>query len=177
MAQIEDGTGAGFRAKVDKKNRLTAKAVVLPEIHDESDGGNAYSWVSGTFDYAAADTILLVKNTGEDKLDIEGVWLSGDTDTRVEIHLVTADVTVAGTTIVGVNLNTGSANTASAEAARNETGNTQGSIIWSGEIHATQNPLFVPLYGSVILAKNKSIGVDYVTNGAACDVTILGFFD
>lgn len=104
--QLEDGKGTGYKASVDVKNRLLTKSVVLPEIHDTSDGGDSYAWASGTYNYAAGDTILLLKNTGS-KLDIQGVWLSADADTRVVIHFPTTEVTVTGTTITGVNLNTG----------------------------------------------------------------------
>ena len=171
----DPNTQAG--AAVDTKFRLKTKTITSLEIHDASDDGNAYSWASGTYDYDAADTILLIKNTGDAVLDIQGIWLSGDTDTVVQVHLVTDDVTVAGTTITGTNLNTSSSNVAAASAARDETGNTQGNLIWTAEIYAASGPVYINLLGAVVLAKNKSIGVDYVTNGAACDVTIWGFFD
>ena len=159
-----DGQSLGFVVSVDE-------ARFVSEKH-----GRTYSWASGTYNYIAADTILLVKNTGSPLLYVDGVWLSVDTDTRVVIHLPTAEVTVAGVTVTGVNLNTSSGNVAEASAAQDETGNTQGGVIWSGEIHAAQAPVFIPFGGAVILAKNKSIGVDYVTVGTACDVVIIGHY-
>lgn len=175
--QLIDGKGSGKLAEVDSKNRLRGKSVTLPEIHDESSNGNAYSFASGTYNYTGAETILLVKNTGTTELVIVDIWLSVDTDTRAVIHLPITEVTPTGTAITGTNLNTGSANTADATAKQNETNNTQGSIIWSGEIYAINGPVKVEFYGAVALAKNKSIGVDYVTTGGACDVTILAFFE
>lgn len=176
--QLEDGKGRGFKSEVDAKQRHQVKAITLPEFHDASDDGNSYSWTSGTYNYTGVDTILLVKNTSDTlDLHIEGIWLSVDTDTIAAIHLVTADVTLSGTTITGTNLNTGSANVAPAEAARDEVNNTQGSLIWDAEIYAVNGPVYIPLEGAVRLTKNKSIGVDYVTTGGACGVTILGFFD
>jgi hypothetical protein len=137
--------------------------------------GLSFSWASETYDPDAGDTILLVKNTSSTlDLHIDNVWLSCDTDTRVVIHLVTADVTVAGTTITGINLNTGSTAVAEASAARDETGNTQGSVIWSGEIYAAGPPVEVDFRSAVILNTDKSIGVDFVSASTAGDVTIMG---
>lgn len=173
----EDGKGSGFKAGVNSENRGLVHAVSVGELrHVAGEFARSYIWASGTYNYDAADTILLVKNIGVPLLHVDGVWLSVDTDTRVVIHLPTAEVTVAGVTVTGVNLNTSSGNVAEASAAQDETGNTQGGVIWSGEIHAAQAPVFIPFGGAVILAKNKSIGVDYVTVGTACDVVIIGHY-
>lgn len=177
--QIEDGKGTGRTTLVDADNKLGVRATIVTEMHEVSTvKGKGFMWASGTYNYDANDTILLVKNTSsDDLLEIEGIWLSGDTDTRVIIHIVTTDVTLSGTTITGTNLNTGSGNVAEATAARDEVNNTQGSIIWSGEIMAGDSPYYVNLAGAIILAKNSSIGVDYVTAGTACDVTIMGAYE
>ncbi len=166
-----------IRGTGNSQGRLRIKAVVLDAIYDESDDGNTYSWSSGTYDYTGLDTILLVKNTSNNRLDIQGIWLSTDTDTRVIIHLPITEVTVTGITVTGTNWNTGSAKTATADAARNETNNSQGNIIWSGEIYGNSGPIYINFLGSIILTKNKSIGIDYITTGTACDVTICGFFN
>lgn len=177
MALIEDGIGKGFKARVDSKNRLRSHVVDEPEMHAASEDGDAYAWASETYDPAAADTILLVKNTGNPNLHIEFVYLSTDVDTVATIHLPTTEVTPTGTAITGTNFNTGSSNVAEASAIRDETNNTQGNVIWSGEIYAASGPYRVDLQGALILAKNKSVGVDYVADVAACDVTIFGFFN
>ena len=178
MALIEDGTGKGFRAQVDSQSRLRTHAVAESDLHAISEDGDAYSWSSGTYDPGAADTILLVKNTGNTPLHIEGIWLTTDVDTRVVIHIPTSEVTpTSATTPVGTNLNTSSSNVAEATAKQNETNNTQGAIVWAGEIYAASGPFYVDFQGSVILAKNVSIGVDYVADVAACDVTIIGFYE
>ena len=103
--------------------------------------------------------------------------MSIDTDSVATIHLPVTEVTPTGTAVTGVNLNTTSQNVAEATAIRDETDNTQGSVIWSGEVYAASGPFCVDFDGAVILGKNKSIGVDYVTEGAACDVTIIGYYE
>lgn len=175
---ISDGAGKNGDAQVNDDQRLNVSSVVETEFEFISKNKEkAFIWVSGTYDPAANDTILLIKNTSStEDLHIDGIWLSTDTETRVIIHLPTTDVTVAGTTITGTNLKASSSNVAEASAARDETGNTQGNIIWSGEIQATGAPYFIDLSGALILGKNNSIGVDYVADVAACDVTISGHY-
>jgi hypothetical protein len=176
---IEDGRGSGIKAGVNADGQLSVRAVVENLLsHNSQDHGLAFSWASGIVNGVAGATVLLVKNTGDKDLHITEIGLSTEIDTRVVIHLVTANVTLAGdATIVGTNLNTGSSNVADAGARTNETGNSQGAIIWSGEIMAAENTLIVPMHDAVILAKNKSIGVDYVIDVAVAEVTIFGNFD
>ena len=175
--EIEDGGNTSNTAKVDPKGRLSVKAVTEPEIENSSDtDGKAYSWASQTYDPAAGDTILLLKNPSDDDLHIENISLSADVDTRVVIHLPTVEVTPTGTAVTGTNVNTGRSTVAEATAIRDETDNSQGDVVWSGEIHAAQNPHLVGLMGALILAKNKSVGIDYVADVGACDVVIYGHF-
>lgn len=175
---LESGKGTGFKAEIDSDQRLVTRSIVETDFEYISDQkGESYVWASGTYDPDAGDTILLVKNTSATKeLHIDSVWISTDTETRVVIHLPTTNVTVAGTTITGVNCNTSKNNVADAEAARDETGNSQGDVIWSGEVQAASDPYHINWAGACILAKNKSIGVDFVSATTACDVTITGHY-
>ena len=178
MVQIEDGTGTGSKAKVNADFHLLTTAGVETELsHVSKERGQAYVWASGTYDPGAGDTILLLKNTGDKGLHIAMIWLSSDVDTRVVVHLPTTEVTPTGTTITGVNMNTGSSNVAEATAIRDETNNTQGDIVWSGEIQAAGDPFAIDLEDALSLAKNKSLGVDFVADAAACDVTFMGHFE
>jgi hypothetical protein len=175
---IDDGAGKNGSAQVNEDLQLSTFSINETEFEFVSkEKGLAFIWSSGTYDAAAGDTILLIKNTSTtNNLHIDGVWLSSDTETRVVIHIPTSDVTVAGTTITGTNLNTSSSNVAEASAARDETGNSQGNIIWSGEIQAAGDPYFIDFSGALILGVNKSIGVDYVADVAGCDVIISGHY-
>ena len=175
--QIEDGKGSGSRVGVSE-NRLLVKALVESDLSHSAGEGHAYSWASGTYDPDAGDTILLVKNTSKTfDLHITQIWISTDVETRAIIHLPTSEVTVTGTAISGINLNTGSSNVAEASAARNETNNTQGDIVWSGEVQATSDPYLLKPLGALIIAKNKSIGVDLVSAATAADITIWAHFE
>ena len=130
--QIEDGKGSGNNVEVNSDKQLVVLAITKNELKFVSQNkGLAFSWASGTYDPDAGDTILLVKNTSATKeLHIKSITLSCDTETRAVVHLPTTDVTVTGTTITGTNLNAASSNVAEASAAKDETGNSQGNIVW-----------------------------------------------
>ncbi len=176
--QIEDGLGRGFVAQVASEGHLVVDALTTTGMAHISDAhGLSFTWSSGTYDAAAGDTILLVKNTSTTRnLFIIAITLSADVETRVVVHLPTTEVTPTGTAVTGVNLNSTSSNAALATAIRDETNNSQGGIVWAGEIQATSEPYSVPTFGAIIIGQNDSIGVDYVADAAACDVTIYGFF-
>lgn len=178
---IDDGSGKGFSARVNSDGHLVIDAITLEEItHVSDEHGLAFSWSSGTYaPSATGDTILLIKNTSTTRaLFIKDVYLSTAAETRVIIHLPTVEVTPTGTAITGTNLNTLSSNVAETTAIRDETDNSIGGIIWSGEIPIVGTPYKVPFDGAVILGQNKSIAVDYVADpGTVCDVTITGWFE
>jgi len=179
MTVIKDG-GSGTTAKVDSEGNLRTVAITQSEIEHVSETEElAFSWVSGTWNPEAADTILLVKNTSSDEtLHIKSIWMSTDADTLAQIHIPTSDVTVAGdTVIVGTNLNAASTKVADASAATNETGNAQGNIIWEQEIFALNGPTVVDFDGAIVLGQNQSIAVDYVSATAVVGVTIIGYYE
>ena len=175
--QILDGTGGGHVAGVDGKNRLQTFSVVESELHDAAETGQAYTWASNTYDPDQDDTILMLKNTGNADLHITDMWISSDADTRVIVHLPTSEVTMAGTSITGINLNTGRNDVADADARRDETGNTQGDPIWTGEVFAIGDAVHIEWGGALILAKNKAVGVDFTVAATAADVVFWGFFE
>ena len=124
----------GNNAGVNDDLQLQTRAVSVSAIHEASLNGQAFSWNTPTYDPDALDTALLVRNdSSTKKLVIEKVYFRCDTATAFDIHIVTASFTIAGTNAVtGVCLNQSSPTVADATAYGDETGNTQGSIIWTG---------------------------------------------
>jgi hypothetical protein len=137
--------------------------------------GRAFSWTNATYDYDAADTILLVANThtGGWKLNIERVDITSDTATQVDIHCP-AYPTLAGTVVTGVNLNRDASDTAVALAYCDETGNSQANVINSFKVVAN-TPTIVEL-PEIRLGYQKCIAVDFVTAGTAGWVTVWGYY-
>ena len=165
---------------------ITGRSIAQPEyttqknhlLHSSVVDGQAYSWTNATYNYDAADTILAVQNTSTThNLHIDQIWCHGDTTTRVIVHATSEDgFTIAGTTVTGVNLNRASSNTAAATAKADETGNTQGNIIWAGSIPA-DNATPVAIGLGVILYLNDAIAVDFTDDGGEALVTIIGHYE
>lgn len=175
MTSIKSGD-SGDVAHVNKLKELSTRATVRTEQETISEkGGLAFSWSNVTYNYTAADTILLVKNTSPKKLHITEVSISGDTTSEWIIHCPTG-VTPAGTAVTGVNLNRDSGNVAEATAKGDETDNTQANIVWHGNVLANTTHE-IEFQGALVLASADSIGVDVVTVGAAAYVTIIGYYD
>ena len=166
-------------AKVNADGFLAVRAVVDPELAHASEIGDAYSYTSVTQALNAAETGLLVKNTDVKPLRFEAAWLSVDTDTRVQIHYPTTEVTSPDGVNAGeVNLNTGEANDGDRAVAKtDETTNAQGDIFWSGEIMAADSPYEVDLRGAPRLIKNRSIAIDAVGSVGAFDFVLHGHFE
>jgi hypothetical protein len=167
MADI--GRSASLPEYTTGKNHLLHSSVV---------DGQAYSWTNATYNYDAADTILAVQNTSTThNLHIDQIWCHGDTTTRVIVNATSEDgFTIAGTSVTGVNLNRSSSNVAAATAKADETGNTQGNIIWAGSIPA-DNATPVAIGLGVILDLNDAIAVDFTDDGGEALVTIIGHYE
>ena len=167
-------------AEVTKENQLLVLAAVESEFDYISETtGEAFIWTVETYNYAGADTILLVKNIhATKKLHIEKMFLQGDTETEVEIHVPTTAFTIAGTNIVvgqGLNRTFDLDATAYASAFDDETGNTQGDVIERKRILADIEKE-VNFNGALILNTGKSIGIDFVTVGGEAHVSIWGYY-
>lgn len=176
MSRIQDGTGNGFWARVTREFMLRVYAQVESEIsHVSENDGLAFSWSNVTYDYDAADTILLVKNTSPTRnLIIEDIVYGGDTATIVTIHLPTCD-SPTGTAIVATNVKPKSGATAEATAIGDETTNAQANIYRNFFIGAAESKVY-NTEGAVILGLNDCIAIDFVTNGAAAYCSITGYF-
>jgi len=172
---IEDGTGSGQSVGVSE-NRLDTSARTNPRIaYIARDRQESYTW-SHSYDYDAADTILLVSNSSTtQRLYIHMIFIGADTATEWTVHSP-AYPTLAGTVITSVNTSRVSGKTADAEAYGDETGNTQANVIVSGFLVANSTTILPPS-GSIILGYHDCIAVDLVTAGTKGTVTIAGYYE
>lgn len=175
---IKDGKGKGFEAEVTGENQLSVRAVVIPEIeHESEENGQAYNWSSDLVNIDANDTVLLVKNTSDNRLHIDSVSVNnGSTASEFTVHLPTTEVTPTGGTLVtGTNLNTASSNVADAVARSDEENNTQGNVIATRWLSVDSGER-IPTPG-LILGKNKSVAVDVVETTTEVAATIIGHYE
>jgi hypothetical protein len=142
--------------------------------------GLAFSWSNATYDYDASDTILGVENNSATRdLKIKRILITGSTATEFIVH-ASSGVTMAGTAVTGVNLNRNSNNTADATAIGDETGNGQAAASYSGRLltgrFANNGIVDIAVDGAIVLPNDHNIGVDFVTNGTAANVTVWGYY-
>jgi hypothetical protein len=118
---------------------------------------------------------MLVANESKDRqLVIDKILIGGDTANVATIHSP-AYPTLAGTAVTGVNLNRDSNKIADATAIADETGNTQANVI-SNVYLVAATELQVDVDGAIVLGEHDCLGVDFVTDGAAAYVTIVGHY-
>ena len=173
--QIEDGKGRGTHAFVDNGRLETSSRSNPRYAYISRDEGDSYTW-SHSYNYDAADTILLVSNSSTTKkLYIHAIFVGSDTSTQLTVHSP-AYPTLDGSAVTGVNANRTSGKTASAEAYGDETGNTQANVLFQGFVigNATAQ---LPPSGAVILGYHDCIAVDLVTAGTMGIVTIAGYYE
>lgn len=185
MGQNQILGGNGNVVNVNSRKQLLTHAIAVSPIHEASFLGNAYSWTAISADIVAGETGLLVQNIATSKiLVIDRMYLWTDTAAQLKIHCpVTA--TFAGTGVVGNNLNRRFSNNAPANAFADETAN---AFVAGNVIETVYSPLAVnaqittafavqiDFKGAVILGANDSIAVDIVTETAAYEITIVGYF-
>ncbi|KKL11054.1 hypothetical protein LCGC14_2549640, partial [marine sediment metagenome] len=107
MGFIEDGTGSGIKAKVNKLNQLVVRSIVELDInHIAERFSESYFTQAIDAGPVAGEYTLYFKNTSEKDFIINA--LDGYvTDTNVVWLLVEATGTTTGTEIVPVNFNIG----------------------------------------------------------------------
>ena len=182
--QLVSGGGSSM-ASVNTRNQILTRSIMIPAIHEASLLGKAYSWTAISADIVAGETALLVSNTSNlENLVISRAYLWADTACQIKVHCPAAAV-FTGTEVVGNNLNRNFANNAPAVAFADETANAfvAGNVIETVYSYLAVNAQVTTSVGipidfkdAVILGENNAIAVDTITENAAFEVTIVGYF-
>jgi len=172
--EITDGTGGGYSAKVDFRNRIYTETVQKEEYAEAAEFGNAYTINSGyvTLTGASATSgILFVKNNGDADVIIDRVNLSvkdsaGTTQTHGRFIFYRNPGSMTSGTSVSVssnNLNFGSSNTldVTTERGQNSASFTSISEVFGSPVVPLQNLTFIS--SVVTLPKGSSVGFSFVT--------------
>jgi hypothetical protein len=129
---FEDGTGKGYKAKVDANNRLHTQAVTETEALHATEEGDAYNINSGNISLSAAGSLLYIKNNEDKDLVVETVIIGQGTGTVSDSGEVTitandtaGDLITDGTAVTyNANRNFGSSKTLTADAYKGKSGGT-----------------------------------------------------
>lgn len=176
MSMIEDGTGAAFRAHVNKRNMLRTYATIESEVsHHSENFGDAYIWTASA-DINATDSILWLRNDSTTQsLIIDTIWVTSNVAGSWFIYCP-VNATPDGTTVTGVNLNRRSGNVALATAKRDNTTASLANYIFYGHNLALET-VPVDFRGSLILGYLDCVAVDITTEPTVlAQATILGYY-
>ena len=174
---IEDGTGHGYKVRVDGDNRLRVYAVIEDHItHSSENEGNSYIWTA-TADWGADKNALWLRNDNTSLyLAIESISVSPAAACQIEIGVGSGN-TVAGTVVAGQNMNLGSGNVAEATCRHTNTncdasaGLTVIKTFWG----AVQNN-HIDYKGALILDYLGEVAVGLITDVGSTSVTITGYY-
>lgn len=162
---------SGTPVEVSELGQLLVDAAVKSAISAYASIGRAFSWASTKHDILINETVLLIKNTYDNKhLIIDKIITAGESASFF-VHLPYV-ATFSGTAITGVSLDSDWNSDDNADVYQHETGNTEGSVI----IRSTA-PGILDIGGAIRIGSGKCIAVDYETEANNSSVTILGHFE
>ena len=166
--QIEDGTGAGYLAKVSTENRLYADSIIRTEREEQAISGEAYLIGSGfvTLTSANASAVLYFQNDNDFSLVITRYLVAvrastGGTTNHVQGIIYKNPTGISGgsgSPVLAPNVNFGSSNTLTltseigAEAATLTSGTAFASVVAPVETLTTET-------AATIVPKGSSLGV------------------
>lgn len=171
--QILDGTGAGYRVKVDSNNRMHTYSVIESSSAYASESGNAYNFNTGsiTLTSASKSGVFYLKNNGDNAIVIENLFYilgnstggSGNVLISVRRNPTTGTL-ISGASameIAGVNRNFGSSKTLSVNAYKGAEGSTitDGTKILETILNQTAQRIALSA-GDIIMPKGSSISIE-----------------
>jgi hypothetical protein len=184
---IEDGTGKGYNAKVNKRNQILAETVSSTIVEDASSNGNSYNINTGTITLTSdsKSAVLYLKNNGANDIVIAQIGYlfgnsaggSGDASAEVIKNPTTGTlISSASDVAINTNKNFGSSNTITVDAYKGS----EGDAITDGEV--AYYSLFKAIggytinTGSIVIPKGTSIGVNIIPQSGNTSMSFQCFF-
>ena len=174
--EIEDGTGDGYRVKVDKCHRMETKSVAFSESAQVSrEDGLTFLWTS-SYSASTGDEVIYIKNTSATKnLIIDKATVNSVLTGLFELNEVSG--TAAGTVDTGANANRTSSNAAEASSFGNAavTGLTPGVRIDMARVPAAGRAT-MELNDVLILGLGDAVAITYTGSTGIIDIIITGYY-
>ena len=171
------GTGNNISAKVNPEGRLKVVAVsVGPEYHINIDHELAFD-IQFTTTVSPSATFLYIKNTDDDPLILENMFVTTDTDDEIYVYRNPSGTPTGGNIITPTNSNFGSNKAATGTF---EYGDDIGGIT-NSQLHNTL-PIFTGENNAfrfrnwIILPQNASISFYMESGGNTIDVSLPLFY-
>lgn len=170
--QLIDGTGKGYRGRIDANNRVHTQSVINDESLHSSEKGDAYNINTGLISINGNATLQYIKNNEDKDLVIEaiaigsfeGITHSDDPYITLVRNPTGGDLITDATAVsMNQNRNFGSSKTLTAD---NYKGKVSGTLTGGNDIAILQvNPATRSYYGiNFILPKGSSLGIKLTAN-------------
>jgi hypothetical protein len=177
---IEDGSGDGYRAKVDGANRLFVSSISESlEHHTNTIHGDSYNLIFSLTATTSGSCVLYIKNSGDENIIFESIMLRSASLEIVEIKINNVGTPVGGTTATPANLNAGSNRQAYGTflVGSNITGLTGGITIFRYFINDGGSSSEYNFDQDIILPKNRILSMYFTNSGIQVDGFLSFFFD
>ncbi len=175
---FEDGTGKGFKAKIDDENRLHTFSVIEPEDKHINRSGGVWSLYFTVTPAGANDHFFYFKNTGTDDLGITDIRISSSVATEILYEQVSGTPTyVTGTDSDVTSRNLGNTNVPEAimKFDTDITGLSSSGVIAFEECAAADTKYTTTMTSSVIVPQGQAVAFKRVaaTGLITCVVSLV----
>jgi hypothetical protein len=177
---IEDGSGEGYRAKVDSSNRLSVSSISESlEHHTNTIHGDSYNFIFSLTATVSGSCVLYIKNSSDENIIFESITLRAASLEIIEIKTNNVGTPVGGTTATPANLNAGSNRQAYGTflVGNNITGLTEGTTVFRYFINGSGSSSDYNFDQDIILPKNRILTVCFTNSGIQVDGFLSFFFD
>jgi hypothetical protein len=163
MIQIEDATGFGYSAKVNKENRLLVQSQTVTKDQDINErSGKVWSIpfenVSPT---GANDYIFYVKNNGDSLIEISDLRMSSETAATQLVIVGVSGTASGGTDITPISRTVGSSASASVtvQSGSDITGITSTGTLFFMQCSTVGQQYKLSTSSKILIPKGKAVGI------------------
>lgn len=180
MVVIEDGTGQGYKSKVNSDNSLSVEASTFDKIHLVNlDKGQAYGMTFTVTPTGANDCFCYIMNTSTNNLVLNSILLASASDEVIQMKLRDIGTPVGGSTAIPVNRNTNSNNTAvgTFQTGVDITGLSGGSIVDQYFVKGVTKSEKYSWASKIIIGPNGVFSLYAVTGAIALRISLSLFYE
>ncbi len=178
--RIDDGSGNGYSAAVDKNNKLLTHATVETIEHKVNhDKGRAYQLLFQQTATAGNDCILYMKNMNDDSIVLEGIKLRAAGNEIIELKINDSGIPSGGSDVSPVNCNAASGNIADGifQIGDDITGLSGGDVVERIYVPNDNNTKICNFEMDIILPRNRVLTIYCVTGAIEVDGTLIFFYN
>ena len=181
MSVIEDGTGKGFKAKVDSENALVVRARTHSlNSHVNAHFEQAYIYYSDVIPSASGSVCFYAKNTNSDNfMVIDALKIWSESAEALDVYLNPRGTPGSTTEVIPVNMNLGSKKQAVGEfyEGTGMTGLEGSGIATRFRLAGTGAPSILNFPSDIVIPSGGSLMMTALTGSIPVEITISFYYD